>query len=227
MPEFLASFATTDSIIHLAALFYLSGFLFRDQILLRSMIVLGDIIYVLYFYFAPETPLWGGMFWSTMFVAVNLWMLWALLADRRHYTLTEAEARLFRQLGTLSPGQFRTLLRLGRMTEADGRTELTREGEGVEKLFFLTEGEAEIALPDRPPLRRGETFIGEIAFLTGQPASASVTVGKGARYMAWLAADLQAELRRQPDLQVALERAMNRDMAAKVAGRPSGRADPQ
>lgn len=218
MSEFLLSLMTKESIIHLGALFYLSGFLCRNQILLRSLIVMGDIIYVLYFYFAPQTPLWGGIFWSTLFVIVNLWMLWQILADRRHYRLGPEERRLFDQLGTLSPGQFRTLLRLGRATQADGRTELTRQGEAVEKLYYLTEGTAEISIEGHT-LHRDQSFIGELAFLTGHPASATVTVGKGARYISWPGDALKEALHRQPELEFALQKAMNRDMADKVAGR--------
>jgi hypothetical protein len=39
------------------ALLYLPGFLFRDQLILRGLIILGDLVYILYFYFAPEIPL--------------------------------------------------------------------------------------------------------------------------------------------------------------------------
>lgn len=219
MSGFLESLMGKENIVHIAAMFYLSGFLFRDQVLLRTLIILGDTIYVLYFYYAPDTPLWGGIFWSSLFVIVNIGMLWSILAGRRHYNLSAAEKRLFGQLGTLTPGQFRSLLRLGRITEADGRIELTRKGEPVEKLFFLTEGEAEIEIDGREPLRLGETFIGEIAFLTGRTASATVTIDKGAHYIGWPGKALRATLDKQPEFEVALEKAMNRDMAKKVAGK--------
>lgn len=221
MQELYDSIFTKDGIVHIAALFYLSGFLFRDQILLRSLIILGDVIYVLYFYYAPETPLWGGIFWSSLFVVVNLWMLWSILADRRHYHLSPGQRRLFDQLATLSPGQFRHLLRLGRIVEADGRTELTRKGDPVEKLYFLTEGEAEIELDGGRTIRLDQVFIGEIAFLTNQPASASVTIDKGARYVSWPSAALRSLFDRQPDLARAMEQALNRDMARKVVGNSS------
>lgn len=225
MPEFLASLVTKESFVHVAAIFYLSGFLFRDQILLRSLIIVGDIVYVLYFYYAPETPLWGGIFWSSLFVVVNLWMLWSILADRRHYHLTAEERRLFNQLGTLSPGQFRHLLQLGRIVQSDGRTELTRKGEPVEKLFFLTEGEAEVEVEGGRVIRLQEVFIGEIAFLTGQAASATVTIDKGARYVSWPSAALRASFDRQPEMARAMEQSMNRDMAKKVVGNTNRAAE--
>lgn len=218
MQDILSFVLAKDNIIHVAALCYLSGFLFRDQVLLRSLIVVGDIIYILYFYYAPETPLWGGILWSSLFVAVNLSMLWAILADRRHFKLTPDELRLFNQLGPLTPGQFRKLLRLCTMVQADGRTELTRLGEQVDHLYYLTEGEAEIEVENGSRIRLSETFIGEIAFLTGNAASATVVADKGSRYARWPSAALRAELERQPELQKSVEQAINRDMARKVVG---------
>ena len=49
-----------------------SAFLFRDQFILRGLILVGNLVYILYFYFAPESPLWGGIFWSAMFTIVNV-----------------------------------------------------------------------------------------------------------------------------------------------------------
>jgi hypothetical protein len=56
-----------ENIVHIGAALYLVGFLFRDQILLRAFVIAGDLVYILYFYFAPEVPLWGGIFWSAVF----------------------------------------------------------------------------------------------------------------------------------------------------------------
>ena len=47
----------SKNIVHVAALLYLVGFLFRDQLILRGLILVGDLVYILYFYFAPESPL--------------------------------------------------------------------------------------------------------------------------------------------------------------------------
>ena len=68
----LDSLFVSENIVHAGALLYLAAFLFRNQIILRSLIIAGDFVYILYFYLAPETPLWGGIFWSTMFTLVNV-----------------------------------------------------------------------------------------------------------------------------------------------------------
>ena len=84
-----------DNIVHIGALLYLAGFLFRNQILLRSLIIAGDIVYIAYFLLAPATPLWGAIFWSALF------MLGEHLDDRAdpgresmHFRLTPTERLL-------------------------------------------------------------------------------------------------------------------------------------
>jgi len=49
-----------ENIVHIGAALYLVGFLFRDQILLRAFVIAGDLVYISYFYFAPQVPLWGS-----------------------------------------------------------------------------------------------------------------------------------------------------------------------
>ena len=84
-----------ENIVHIGAALYLIGFLFRDQILLRAFVIAGDLVYILYFYFAPAVPLWGGIFWSCVFTVANAWMIARIVADRTRFSMTDEEARLF------------------------------------------------------------------------------------------------------------------------------------
>jgi hypothetical protein len=81
----------SENIVHVGALLYLAGFLFRNQLILRGLIIAGDFVYILYFYFAPDVPLWGGIFWSVMFTVVNLAMIGLIIADTLHFNLTANE----------------------------------------------------------------------------------------------------------------------------------------
>jgi hypothetical protein len=207
----------TENIIHFGAAFYLAGFLFRDQLALRALIVAGDVIYLLYFYLAPESPLWGGIFWSALFVAVNLAMLGRIAADRMHLRLPPRDRQLLDRLGALSPGQIRCLLRLGRAAEAEGRIELTREGETPGMLFCVTEGDYDVEKGGKVVARAEGGFIGEVAFLLGRPASATVRLDCGARYFAWPVEPLRQQLARNPELDAAFKAAISRDLAAKIA----------
>lgn len=213
----LGSLFHKDNIVHIAALFYLAGFLFRNQVLLRGLIIAGDVVYILYFWLAPATPLWGAIFWSSLFVAVNLWMIVMILAEQRHFALTEVERRLFDVLHDLTPGQFRQLLKLARQGRAEADMVVTREGQPLDQLYFVLTGKVMIEKAGRRALTEPEAFIGEIAFLLDRPATATVTLERGCYYFVWTSEDLKQAMAAKPALGSALTAAMNRNLAMKVA----------
>jgi hypothetical protein len=206
-----------ENIIHVGAALYLAGFLFREQIVLRCLIVLGDIAFVLYYAYAPETPLWGGIFWSLAFIVVNIVMIATIAAERTQFTLSSEERKLFDRLGTFTPGQFRKLLKLARIRTAEGPVELTREGDQVSELHYVVEGRISISKGGGHKATDSESFVGEVAFLLSRPASATTVLDGGGKYFSWASSELKALLDRKPELASALSNAMNRHMAAKVA----------
>lgn len=214
MPDHILS---SENIVHVGAILYLTGFLFRNQLILRALIILGDIIYVLYFYFAPEVPLWGGIFWSAMFMLVNAAMIAAIVSDRMHFRLSRSERRLFGLLKELSPGQFRKLLSLAREQIAVSHLAITVEDKPLDELYFVLDREIEIEKKGNRAVIPSDTFIGEIAFLLSQPASATVTIEPGTPYFVWNVRDLKHLMQAKPDLGTALNLALNRKMAAKIA----------
>lgn len=213
----LALVLAADNIAHIGALLYLAGFLFRDQILLRAFVMSGDFVYISYFYFGPAVPLWSGVFWSTVLVLVNAAMILKLLAERRDFAMTEDERRLFGLLDGLTPGEFRRLVKAGEWRSAGAATVITREDQPVDHLYYVLDGGIDIAKGAQAFSIRPETFVGEIAFLLKRPASATVTLGAGARYIVWEIGALRRLMLRAPSLAVALAAALNRDMAEKVA----------
>lgn len=196
---------------------YLAGFLFRDQLILRGLIIGGDLIYIIYFFVAPATPLWGAIFWSSLFVTVNLCMIAAILVERMHFSLSASERKLFDILKDLTPGQFRTLLKAGRAETAQEPLVITVEGQNLDKLYFVLDGKMTIEKWGRQALTDPETFIGEIAFLLGRPATATVTLEAGCSFFVWDSETLRAILRAKPALNTSLVAAMNRNLANKVA----------
>jgi hypothetical protein len=206
-----------ENVVHLGAALYLAGFLFRDQVVLRIFVMAGDLVYILYFYLAPAVPLWGGVFWSVIFLVVNAWMIFRLLADRRDFAMTQEERRFFSLLDGLTPGEFRSLVNAGEWRSAGEATVVTRENETLAHLYYVLDGAIDIAKAGHNFSIRPETFIGEVAFLLKRPASATVTLAAGTRYIAWDIGALRRLMMRAPSLAVALATALNRDMAEKVA----------
>ena len=216
MWEWAQNQAVSDNIVHLAALLYLSGFLFRNQVLLRLLIVVGDLVYMLYFYFAPAQPLWGGIFWSAMFTLVNLTIVGQIVMDMVNFNLTVNQRKLFRLLEDLTPGDFRKLLKVGKFEEAPARKLLSFENKPLDKLYFVINGNLSVEKRGRRALTGSRTFIGEDAFLLSRPAAATVFAEPGAVYFVWHVKPLRQLLERQPALKTALGHVLNRNLAHKL-----------
>jgi len=206
-----------ENIVHIGAFLYLAGFLCRDQLLLRAFVVVGDVVYILYFYLAPEQPLWGGIFWSIVFTLANVVMIARIVADRTPLRMSEEDRRLHGLLDALTPGEFRRLMRAGSWHRAGGPVTITHENQPLGRLTYVLDGGIAIDKAGHSFTVEPPTFIGEVAFLTDRPATATVTLSPGARYVTWDMGRLRRLLVREPSLRIGLGAALNRDMAEKVA----------
>ena len=113
-------------------------------------------------------------------------MIARVIVDRTKFRMSDEERRLFAYLDALSPGEFRRLIRVGRWRTATKATVLTEENRPLDRLYYVLDGDIVIRKSGHDPLNIGpHTFIGEVAFLLARPASATVTVAAGARYVAW------------------------------------------
>lgn len=206
-----------DSLIHISALLTVGGMFFRSQLILRALLLAGTVASTLFNYVAPVEPLWGAIFWGGVMVAVNGTMIVMLLLDRTMYGLSGDEVRLYRAFGVFTPGEFRSLMKFAAWHRAEGSRMLTAKGGAVEELFYVLDGDIRVAKSDEAfPIETG-AFIGEVAFLRDTPASATVFVSPGTRYVSWSTGALSRLLQRKPSMKVALGALLNIDMAGKVA----------
>jgi hypothetical protein len=204
-------------LVNIAALTGVAAVAFKDQVALRATLILSTVLYITYFFVVPDAPLWNAIFWSLINLGVNAVVMIRLVCDRTHFRLSDDELRLFAAFRSLSPGEFRALTGIATWRTATAQTILTREGAPVDRLFYVLDGAIGIAKSGRSfPIAAG-TFIGEIAFLRGQHASATVTLDEGARYIEWSTKRLLDLLERHASLKTSLDVLFNADMAQKVA----------
>ncbi len=206
-----------DGLVHVAALLTVAAMFSRDQLQLRALLLVSTILYIVYYAIIPATPLWDAMAWSTAMVLANVFMMARIVLDRASYAMRQDEKRFYASFPGLTPGQFRRLMKLARWSTARNDIVLTREGEPVDRLYYVIEGSIEVAKGGRSFSVDPEAFIGEIGFLLKRAASATVTVKSGARYVEWPADALMELLAEGSSLGVALESRFNVDLATKLA----------
>jgi len=206
-----------QNFVHLGALLYFVGFLFRNQILLRSFAMAADLSYLIYYLNAADKPLWSAVYWNLVILLLNGVMLVMIFRDNSSTGFTENELKLYRRLKSLAPPDFRKIIRLGKWHRTKADTILTVEGQPLNSLLYILEGELLIEKSGRKIKAMPHMFVGEIAFVTKEPASATVTASPGTLYIRWSYADLTRAQSKNDSLRNALVLILNTDMAKKLA----------
>jgi CRP-like cAMP-binding protein len=157
--------------------------------------------------------------WETAFVLVNVFQLMVLWYYNKRHRFSEEERRL---VEVIPPGierrTIRRLLRLAKHESAEAGTILTTAGERPDKLYFLTDGVAQVEREGRIVAVCGpRDFIGEMSFISGEPANATVVAAKPIRYYAFDKVRLRRALEADADLQQALDAGFNRNLTGKLA----------
>ncbi|MCV6595440.1 MAG: cyclic nucleotide-binding domain-containing protein [Silicimonas sp.] len=203
---------------HGALLFFVIGLLMRDGLRLRLFLLCGTGCYLAYYFTIADKPLWDAIVSSTAIALTNIFAIARLLLESTTFTMSKADKDLYRHFPTMTPGQFRRILRQATRKTATAAVVLTREGEPPEGLFFVTEGPLTMERDaQRISLEPGK-FIGEISFIRGPDvgASARVELGAGAQYVEWDRKGLRRLLEKSQPLSNAISALFNRDLSSKL-----------
>lgn len=204
-------------LIYLGFVLKFAGFAARDELALRLLVLVGTLLTVVYYYVVTGAPLWDAVLTNGMIAAVNAAMILIVLKERTTWGMTVDTVDIYRHFTMLTPGQFRRLLKAGLRREVHDRLRLLREGDSVNRLYFVTDGPVTIERDGRSVEIDAGVFLGEIAYLTGGRASATVTLGPGARYLSWGHETLDRLFDRSRALKVAVIAQLNLDLAAKLS----------
>ncbi len=204
---------------HFAFALIALSYLLRDILWLRAVSIVASIAAIAYNFYAPQSPLWLVIYWNVAFIALNAIHLSILLRERRSVAFTDEEKEMFETMfHGFSPVEFMRLLRVGRWMDAAPGTAIVREGELNENMMLLYSGSATVsaAREEVAQLRPG-SYIGEMSFITGEPARATVKANDRVRYYAWPKDELEKLLERNPQMNTAFQNEMNLDLAKKLA----------
>lgn len=111
----------------------------------------------------------------------------------------------------------RRFLDAGRWVDAAPGTVLAQEGEVLGALIYLAEGQAQVT-SDGVEIATCEpgSLVGELTFLAGGPASATVVLSQPSRFFIVTRAALAQRLRRDSHFELFLEQALSREARQKL-----------
>ena len=203
--------------VHLALLFYVVGFLTRDELILRFQVLAGTIFYILYYYFIAPVPLWEAILGSVAIALANIYSSFIIIRERSTFGMSAEEVSLYQHFDTLRPGHFRRVMKHADWQHIETDEILLKEGRPVEKLYFIRSGSVQLQRGGKVSTLGAGHFLGELAFLQNTPASATVTAGQGAEIISWDQSRLKKIMDRSPTISNAIVALFNKDLAIKLS----------
>jgi len=184
---------------------------------LRIIAVIGLFFEMLYFRMSGG-DMHTGIGWDIIFIAINLYQISRLVFD-------EHRLRYMKELHLLSQGAFASLTReqlaqlvkVGSWRTFEPGTEVTREGEPVKDLVLICDGQMVVESQGQTITHlHGGSLVGELAFVSGRPASATVTAQRVTRTFVLEMEKLRNLVRVDGLVASAVDRIIGHDLATKL-----------
>lgn len=203
------------------AAFALSGlsFLVTDMLWLRAIASLSCLLAIGFNWFHPVgKTLWLPVYWNVAYIVVNAVYIAQILKERA-VSLSALERQIYREHfdGALSVSDFKRLLDAGSIRTACGKELLLVRGRHPQHLVLVFDGHPCVEVEAGISFTRANGLVGEMSFLHGGEASATVHVSAGSRYVVWERAALDAWLEREPAMRRGIELAIARELMRKLA----------
>jgi CRP-like cAMP-binding protein len=190
--------------------------LMRRMVWLRALAVasgLAKIIYRAFFVLDPVSVLW-----ETVFVLVNLVQLALIWYYEYQHRFSEDERHFADSMPpSVERRAIKKLLGYSRLIELEPGAAITVEGQPVKDLVFIASGVAKVESDGRIVAVCGPgDYIGELSFLTGEPATATTTAVKPVRMLAFDQQRLHVAIEADAAVRRAMESGLNRNLVGKL-----------
>ncbi len=210
-------FPFTEIPSHLAYIVIAISYFLTNVFWLRVVAVCGLFLEIVYFRMTG-TNTTSGVLWDALFIIINLYQLIWLIREKINARLPEKDADMLRlSFSGLDDSQIARMLKAADWKDYQVGDVLTRQDAPVDALYFLCSGRAKVEVDGRyiTHLEKG-SFVGEIAYLTGNPATAKVTIDEPARALAFSKMRMAKVTAKDSQISGILYQLLGRDLAQKM-----------
>tara|TARA_Y100000590_G_scaffold79378_1_gene88138 strand:+ start:2721 stop:3383 length:663 start_codon:yes stop_codon:yes gene_type:complete len=187
----------------------------REILWLRITLTAAQISLFLYHFI--HSGLKSAVFWTAIFVVVNVYMIIKIFLERRPQLIPEEIRDLYDDIfSQLTSREFLYFWNMGTIKSKNDEY-LIRSGEKQNNLLLVLSGNANVEVNKNPiaSLGRG-AFIAEISFLSGEPASADVHANGELIFISWKSERLKNLQADNPNFWMKLQHALSEDLIKKV-----------
>jgi len=173
----------------IAAVFSFSAYLLGNILWLRILLIFASSLYILSGVSLGITSMIG---WNSAYLAINLYHVTLLLLDKSTISLPEKTKKIYRQFfSTMSTREFKKIIMINQFCTVEGE-QIIAENEVTDRLFLVLDGKVDIVKSEITIARLNEgDLIGEMSFISKEPASANAIAKEVVHYAYWTHDDLR------------------------------------
>lgn len=206
---------------HLASVLTMAAYLLKDILWLRLLTILSCFAGIAFNFIVPSTPLWTVIYWNILFAVINIVQVAIIIKQRSSVHFTEEEKELHDTLfKNFAPFEFMKLMRVGKWLEAKDGEVLATEQKPIDRIMLIYNGLVEVESKGKEVAKlKDGNFIGEVSFITGGAATATVRALRPTRYVAWPKEAIRQLLNRNPSMKFAMQAMLSTDLSKKLMHR--------
>ena len=206
---------------HIASLLTVAAYILKDILWLRVLTILSCFAGMAFNFFVPATPLWTVIYWNILFAVINIVQVAIIIKQRSGVHFTDEEKELHDTLfKNFAPFEFMKLMRIGKWLEAKQGEVLATEKKPLDSVMLIYNGVVGVETAGREVAKlKDGNFIGEVSYITGGAASATVRALMPTRYVAWPKEEISKLLNRNPSMRFAMQALLSTDLSKKLMHR--------
>lgn len=217
MDELSTIFSLNNVPGHISYILIAISYWLTDMFWLRVMAIVGLAMEIVYFALSGG-DLRAGIGWDLVFISINAYQLYFLVRDRLTLRLPLEDRDLLRRaLAGLQDAQIARLLSAGEFSQLPQGKVLTIENQPLSELYFLCSGRVNVKVAGRSIAKLEEgKFVGEAAFLTAKPATASVVAETAVRAIVFKTDQLAKLFKEEAEVAGLVYQLLGRELAHKM-----------
>lgn len=190
----------------------------KNMLWLRTVMILGASLEMIYAFFIAPEPLWEIISWAVVWIIVNAVQLALLIKEKMGLKFNDDEIRIYRLVFSSLPElHFKKLLSVARWESCPENTVLIEEEVRINSLMLIYSGIAAVSAKEKTiAYLRDGNFMGEMSFITGNLTSARVKTLSPTRYLIWDRENLNELLLKNKELEDGLKSVFNVDLINKL-----------
>ena len=208
----------TKQLLNVSNVLYLVGYGVRDVLLLRLLSITAMLVALPYYaYHVQNYKVPIG--WNLAFMVINLVWVVKIFLERRPPRFTPDERRLYEYTfcQSCTPREMLQLLAKATWSTAKEGETLVAQGATPGRLLIIHRGEAEVRNKGQQlaTLRDGD-LVGEVSYLTQEPAVADVVANGQLEYVWWNQETLQQLFDQRIELKVAIQNIIGHNLVDRL-----------